>query len=124
MNYTDIFNFLYYYPGGISKANLLHWSQIHKLKKLVYYNPNFSKDQKAEPYNYDNLKKWKIKTLIARTDDDTLSSYQDVTEFYMAVENKSLIQILELPNYSHVDVLDAECAYEEVFMPIINFLKN
>ena len=124
MNYTDIFNFLYYYPGGISKANLLHWSQIHKLKKLVYYNPNFSKDQKAEPYNYENLKKWKIKTLIARTDDDTLSSYQDVTEFYMAVENKSLIQILELPNYSHVDVLDAECAYEEVFMPIINFLKN
>ena len=94
------------------------------MKKLVYYNPNFSKDQKAEPYNYDNLKKWKIKTLIARTDDDTLSSYQDVTEFYMAVENKSLIQILELPNYSHVDVLDAECAYEEVFMPIINFLKN
>ena len=46
MNYKDIFNFLYYYPGGISKANLLHWSQIHKLKKLVYYNPNFGKIKK------------------------------------------------------------------------------
>ena len=53
-----------------------------------------------------------------------MSSYQDVTEFNMAVEKKSLIQILELPNYNHLDVLDAECAYEEVFMSIINFLKN
>ena len=124
MNYTDIFNFFYYYPGGISKANLLHWSQIHRSKKLVYYNPNYEEDHKSVPYNYENLKKWKVKTLIARSDDDTMSSYQDVTEFYMAVENKSLIQILELPNYSHVDVLDAESAYEEVFMSVINFLKN
>ena len=124
LNNADIFNFLYYYPGGISKTNLLHWSQIHLMKKLVYYNPNFGEDHKAEPYNYENIKKWKIKTLLARTDDDSMSSYQDVTEFYMAVEDKSLIEILDLTDYSHVDVLDAECAYEEVFMPVINFLKN
>ena len=124
MNYTDIYNFMYYYPGGVSKPNLLHWSQIHKMKKLVYYNPNFAKELKAEPYNYENLKKWKIRTLIARTDDDTMSSYEDITEFYMAVQDKSLIEILELPNYSHKDVIDADCAYEEVFMSIINFLKN
>ena len=29
INYKNIFNFLYYYPGGVSKNNLLHWSQIH-----------------------------------------------------------------------------------------------
>ena len=123
MNYTDIYNFMYYYPGGVSKTNLLHWSQIHKMKKLVYYNPDFEKEQTAEPYNTENLKKWKIKSLIARTDDDTFSSYEDVTEFYMAVEDKSYIQLLDLTNYSHMDVLAAESAYEDVFIPIINFLK-
>jgi pimeloyl-ACP methyl ester carboxylesterase len=123
MNYTDIYNFMYYYPGGVSKTNLLHWSQIHKMKQLVYYNPNFEKEQTAVPYNVENLKKWKIKSLIARTDDDTFSSYEDVTEFYMNVEDKSLIEILDLKDYSHLDVLAAESAYEEIYMPIINFLK-
>ena len=123
MNYNDIYNFMYYYPGGVSKTNLLHWSQIHKMKQLVYYNPNFEKEQTAVPYNVENLKKWKIKSLIARTDDDTFSSYEDVTEFYMNVEDKSLIEILDLKDYSHLDVLAAESAYEEIYMPIINFLK-
>jgi pimeloyl-ACP methyl ester carboxylesterase len=124
MNYTDIFNFMFYYPGGVSKTNLLHWSQIHKMKQLVYYNPNFEKEQTAVPYNTENLKNWKIKSLISRTDDDTFSSYEDVTEFYMNVEDKSLIEILDLKDYSHLDVLGAESAYEEIYMPIINFLKN
>ena len=93
------------------------------MKKLVYYNPDFEKEQTAEPYNTENLKKWKIKSLIARTDDDTFSSYEDVTEFYMAVEDKSYIQLLDLTNYSHMDVLAAESAYEDIFIPIINFLK-
>ena len=58
-----------------------------------------------------------------REHDDTFSSYEDVTEFYMAVEDKSYIQLLDLTNYSHMDVLAAESAYEDVFIPIINFLK-
>ena len=123
LNYTDIYNFMYYYPGGVGKTNLLHWSQIHKMKKLVYYNPNFEKEQTAEPYNVEVLKKWKLKSLISRTDDDTFSSYEDVTEFYMAVEDKSKIQLLDLTDYSHIDVLAAESAFEEIYIPIINFLK-
>ena len=124
INYLNIYNYLYYFPGGVSKTNLLHWLQIHELKKLVYYNPNFEKEQTAVPYNTENLKNWKIKSLISRTDDDTFSSYEDVTEFYMNVEDKSLIEILDLKDYSHFDVLGAESAYEEIYMPIINFLKN
>ena len=48
---------MYYYPGGVSKTNLLHWSQIHIMKKLVYYNPNFDKEKTAEAYDINNLKK-------------------------------------------------------------------
>ena len=123
LNYKSLYNFLYYYPGGVSKRNLLHWSQIHQMKKLVYYNPNFEKEKKAKEYNTDYLKKWKIKSLIARTDDDTLSSYQDVTDFYSAAENKKIIKILDLVNYGNVDCIAAESAINEIFIPVIKFLK-
>ena len=124
IDYKEIYNFMYYYPGGVGKPNLLHWSQIHKEKKLVYYNPNYEKEKTAKPYDTENLKKWKIKALIARTDDDTFSSYKDVTEFYNIVENKSLIQLLDLKSYSHMDVLAAKSALEDIYYPILNFLKN
>lgn len=123
MDYKNLYNFLYYFPGGTCKTNLLHWSQIHKMKKLVYYNPSFDTEKTAKEYNTDNLKKWKIKSLIARTDDDTFSSYQDVSDFYYVVENKSLIKLLDLKNYGHMDVLAANSAYNDVFLPIINFVK-
>ena len=124
MNYKNIYNYLYYFPGGVSKNNLLHWSQIHTMKKLVYYNPNFDKEKTAEAYNIQNLKTWKIKALIARTDDDTFSSYQDVTDFYNMVQNKIYIRILELVNYGHLDCLAADSAVNDIFIPIIDFFKN
>ena len=123
LNFKNLYNFLYYYPGGVSKRNLLHWSQIHQMKKLVYYNPNFDKEKAAKEYNTYYLKKWKIKSLIARTDDDTLSSYQDVTDFYSAAENKKIIKILDLVNYGHIDCIAAESAINEIFIPVIKFLK-
>ena len=39
------------------------------------------------------------------TDDDTLSSYEDVTEFYNTIEDKSNVELLDLTKYGHVDVL-------------------
>jgi len=123
-DYSKLYQFLYYYPGGTSKLNLLHWSQIHTQKKLVYFNPNYDKEKTSKPYNINNLKKWKIKALIVRTDCDTLSSYKDVTELYNIIEDKSYVKILDIKNYGHLDVLAAESAYDDIFMPIIKFLKQ
>ncbi len=123
-NYDKLYNLLYYYPGGMSKNNLLHWSQIHKEKKLVYFNPNFEDEQTSVPYDTNILAKWKIKALVARTDDDCLSSYDDVTDLYNLIEDKSYIELLDLKSYGHLDVLDAESAYEDIFIPMINFLKS
>ena len=123
MDYIYIYNLLYYFPGGISKINLFHWSQIHQMKKLVYYNPNFHEEKTAKEYNLENLKKWKIKSLVTRSDDDTFGSYQDVTDFYDAVEDKSVIKLIELTSYGHLDVLFAESAINDIFKPIIEFIK-
>ena len=124
VNYKKVFNYLYYYPGGTSKLNLLHWSQIHTEKRLVYYNPNYKTEKKAKPYNINILKKWKIKSLLARTDSDTFSSFQDVTELYNLVENKSYMKLLDIKNYGHLDVLAADSAYKDIYLPIVKFLKN
>jgi pimeloyl-ACP methyl ester carboxylesterase len=105
VNYKKIYNYLYYYPGGTNKLSLLQWSQIHKEKKLVYYNHNYNKDKKVKPYNVNNLRKWKIKALVARTDSDTFSSYQDVTELNNLVQDKSYMKLLDLKKYGHLDVL-------------------
>ena len=72
----------------------------------------------------NNLRKWKIKAIVARTDSDTFSSYQDVTELYNLVENKSYMKLLDIKNYGHLDVLAADSAYNDIFLPIVNFLKN
>ena len=74
--------------------------------------------------NINNLKKWKIKALIVRTDSDTLSSYQDVTDLYNTIQDKSYVKILDIKNYGHLDVLAAVSAYDDIFMPIIKFLNE
>jgi hypothetical protein len=123
-DYAKFGNYLYYYPAGTSKINLLQWSQIHQEKKLVYYNPKYDEEKTAVPYDTNILKKWKIKSLVVRTDDDTFSSYEDVTEFYNIIEDKTYVTLLDVKNYGHIDILAAESAYSEVFIPAINFLKK
>ncbi len=78
---------------------------------MVYYNPNYEKENTSNPYNTNVLKKWKIKVLIARTNSDTFSSHKDVTILYQAVENKSYMKLLNLKNYGHLDVLAANSAH-------------
>ena len=93
-------------------------------KKLVYFNKNYQKEKKAIPYNIEILKNWKIKALVVRTDDDTFSSYEDVTQLYNLVKNKNYMKILDVKNYGHLDVLNADSAYNDIFLPLIEFLKN
>jgi hypothetical protein len=124
VDYKQIYNYVYYYPGGTSNSNLLHWSQIHTLKKLVHYNPNYSKEKTATPYDINVLKKWKVKALVARTDMDTFSSYEDVTDLINIVNNSSILKVLDLKNYGHLDVLAAESAYEDICVPMVKFLKE
>ena len=119
-----LFPFLYYYPGGTSSNTVLHWSQIYKEKKLVFFNKDYNDESEVKEYDTKNIKKWKIKSLIQRSDGDTFSSFDDVTEFYEEIENKSLIKLIDTPNYGHTDDLVADSALDEVYIPVLNYLDE
>jgi len=123
VDYSKIYPFLYYYPGGCNTDSLLHWSQMHREKDLVYFNPDYDKTKESKAYDINPIKKWKIKSLIQRSDADSFSTYEDVTNFYDTVEDKSYLLMLDTPNYGHLDELAADSAYEDVYKPIIEFLK-
>ena len=119
-----LFPFLYYYPGGTSANTVLHWSQIHKERQLVYFNKDYDDEFEAKKYDTKIIKKWKIKSLIQRSDSDSFSSYDDVTEFYESIENKSLIKLIDTPMYGHTDDLVADSALDEVYIPVADFLDE
>ena len=124
VNYAKMFLFLYYYPGGTNSNTLLHWSQIHQEKKLVYFNPDYSDNKEAVEYDIEVIKNWKIRTFIQRSDSDSFSSYDDVSEFYELIQNKSIVKLVDTPKYGHTDDLAAESAIKDVYIPILNFIEE
>lgn len=119
-DYKDVYNYLYYYPSSTSKQNLLQWAQISKNKKLVYY----SNDNTVKEYDLNNVKNWKVKALLVRSDSDSLSSYTDVTDFYDSLSDKSNVNLLSVSDYNHLDVLTAESAISEIYAEVLNFLNK
>ena len=124
IKYETVYPFLYYYPAGTSSDTMLHWSQIHQEKKIVYFNPDYNSNKEVKEYDISVIKNWKIKALIQRSDCDTFSSYEDVTELYDIIEKKSYIKLIDTPLYGHTDDLCAESAINDVYIPVLDFLEK
>ena len=124
INFKTISPYFYYFPAGTSANCLLHWSQIHQAKKLVYFNHDFENNKEVKEYDVNVIKKWKIKSFVDRSDCDAYSSYQDVTEFYETVEDKSYINLVDYKDYGHMDFVCGETAPDDVYNPVIKFIKE
>lgn len=122
INYSTFYKFFYYYPGGTSKNIILQFDQIHKDKKLEYFNSN--KNNEPKEYDMSFIKNWNIKTFLQRSDADSMSTYEDVTELYESFGDKSLITLYDTPNYGHLDFYASETAVDDLYLPIIKFLNN
>lgn len=124
IDYNTIYTYFYYFPGGTSANCLLHYSQIHQAKKLVYFNPDFAKNKEVKEYDVNVIKNWKIKAFIDRSDCDAYSSYEDVTELYETIEDKSYIHLVDYQEYGHMDFVVGKTAPEDVYIPVINFIEE
>ena len=124
-NKTDMksmHHFLTYFPTDISIYHLYQWKAIQEEGKLVHYNPRV-KDNQFQEYDLNVLKKWKIKAFITRSKVDSFSGYEEVTDLYNLIENKSLITLFDC-DYSHLDFLGSEYSYDEIYIPIMKFLDE
>ena len=90
----------------------------------MYFNPEFIKNNEFKPYDVNVIRKWKIKAFIERSDCDAYSSYQDVSDLYDTIEDKSYIKLVDYKDYGHMDFVCGETAPEDVYIPVINYIKE
>ena len=119
----SIAHFFTHYPTDSSIYHIYQWERIQKEKKFVYYNPKDEKNDKVKEYDVNVLKNWKIKALMTRSRCDDFSQYDEVTKLYDTIQNKSLIKLFDI-EYSHLDYGMAESAFNDFYIPMVNFLDE
>ena len=122
-------NIFMHQPGGTSLQNMKHWLQAFDKKEMTKYDyesiiKNLYHYGSVTPPKYDlnKMKKYKIKSLIAVSDSDPFCNPVDTLEFLLKIDDQSVIEILSLKNYNHIDYLWADSAYEDIYPKVLNFL--
>ena len=125
---TKLFSEFLYVPAGTSSKNLRHWMQIYNTKRLARYdygekkNLEIYKTKKSPIYDLSEFKNYKIKSRLYTSDKDPFSNIDDLHHLTKYLNDK-YVQIKRMINYNHMDFLWSDDAKEDIYLPIINFLK-
>ena len=128
INMSKLFSEFLYVPAGTSSKNLRHWMQIYNTKRLARYDygekKNFEiyKTKKSPIYDLSEFKNYKIKSRLYTSDKDPFSNIDDLHHLTKYLNDK-YVQIKRMINYNHMDFLWSDDAKEDIYLPIINFLK-
>ena len=106
-----------------------HWLQLYKTKKVSKYDfgtsaKNWEHYGTFEPpeYNLKKMKNFKIKSIMTTSDADPFCNPQDTLEFVKNIQDESVVEIMSLKDYDHIDYLWADSAYEDLYPKFLNFL--
>lgn len=131
INFTKISkNLLMYQPCGTSLQNMKHWIQIYSAKKVQKYDYGLIKNlfyylRFSPPvYDLNQMKKYSIPSLMTISDADPYSNPQDTLDFVNIIEDKKVVEFINVTNYNHIDYLYADSAIVEIFPNIFNFLEK
>ena len=128
INMSKLFSEFLYVPAGTSSKNLRHWMQIYNTKRLARYdygekkNLEIYKTKKSPIYDLSEFKNYKIKSRLYTSDKDLFSNIDDLHHLTKYLNDK-YVQIKRMINYNHMDFLWSDDAKEDIYLPIINFLK-
>ena len=121
-------NIFMHMPGGTSLQNMKHWLQLFDTKKTAKYDfgsiDNIIHYGSIYPPTYDlsRMRNYKIKSLIAVSDSDPFCNPLDTLEFLLKIDDQSVIEILSLKYYNHIDYLWADSSYEDIYTKVLDFL--
>jgi pimeloyl-ACP methyl ester carboxylesterase len=128
INMSKLFSEFLYVPAGTSSKNLRHWMQIYNTKRLARYdygekkNLEIYKTKKSPIYDLSKFKNYKIKSRLYTSDKDPFSNIDDLHHLTKYLNDK-YVKIKRMINYNHMDFLWSDDAKEDIYLPIINFLK-
>ncbi len=123
-------NLLMYQPCGTSLQNMKHWIQMYSTKKVRKYdygkikNLFYYKSFSPPAYDLNKMKKYSIPSLMTISDADPYSNTQDTLDFVNIIEDKKVVEFINVTNYNHIDYFYADSAVVEVFPNILNFFKK
>ena len=122
-------NIFLFEPGGTSIQNIKHWIQIYSAKKLIKFDYGSKSENKKHygtenPPEYDlsKMKNYSIKSIVTISDTDPFCNPKDTLDFLENIEDQSVVEVMNLTNYDHIDYLWSDSAYDEIFPKILNFL--
>mmetsp|Transcript_20030 Transcript_20030/g.17706 ORF Transcript_20030/g.17706 Transcript_20030/m.17706 type:complete len:439 (+) Transcript_20030:12-1328(+) len=121
-------------PGGTSLNNMLHWLQMSN--SGLFQRMDYGEEENIKVYgqaiaplfDQENLKK-NLKDLdmfLIRGDIDVFVEENDFQKLIDIFADKigTTLQYKVIPKYGHLDYIWAHSSYEEVALPVLDFLKN
>ena len=128
INMSKLFTEFLYVPAGTSSKNLRHWMQIYNTKRLAQYDYGSWKNMKiygnktSPEYDLSKFKNYKIKSLLYTSDKDPFSNIDDLNHLTKYL-NEKYVTVKRMNNYNHMDFLWSDDAKEDIYEPIVKFLK-
>ena len=68
------------------------------------------------------MKNYSIKSMVTTSDADPFCNPDDTLDFLKNIEDQSVVEVMKLSNYDHIDYLWSDSAYDEIFPKILDFL--
>ena len=121
-------NIFMHQPGGTSLQNMRHWLQAFEKKKMTKFDFGTIKNLEhygsiyTPRYRTTKMKNYKIKSMITVSDSDPFCNSIDTLEFLLKIDDQSVIEIINLKDYNHIDYLWADSAYEDLYPKFLEFL--
>ena len=128
INMSKLFAEFLYVPAGTSSKNIRHWMQIYNTKRLAQYDYGEKKNLEiygkiSSPiYDLRKFKNYKIKSFLYTSDKDPFSNIDDLNHLTKYL-NEKYVTIKRMKNYNHMDFLWSDDAKEDIYKPIVKFLK-
>ena len=124
-------NIFMHMPGGTSLQNMKHWLQAFENKQMAKYDyesiiENLAHYGSVFPPEYDlsKMRNYKIKSIITTSDSDPFCNPIDTLNFLKNIRDQSVVEVMSLKDYNHIDYLWADSAYDELYPKFLDFLGD